>query len=354
MQTFKRAGTLLCSLLIFIALNLGMSFALRPYSGSGSEMWRGFKDKGSLDMVYTGTSFCLSDIDPAAVDEITGLKSYNMGTNMQSLQSSYLALQQAIERGGITKAVVGIDPEIMEMGRADNFRAEACFVRNLSDTLPLPQKVSEGLGFVASRDFIGTPTSVLYFFPWTYDRVSDVPGNIKEKLSGQILDMTDHRDENGFYGSDEVYGQGRNFVDLDNVAAWNDEADDLYDVEMRQENFDTLKDMAKLCSERGVELYVIAFPTTQTLSCYKLDSYKDYGDRIRDMLSGYGFEYYDYNLAREEYVDVFNLEIYRDNGHLNNRGAAQFSKALGTMIKRHENGEDVGDMFHELPAYDGN
>jgi hypothetical protein len=331
-----------------------MSFALRPYSGSGSEMWRGFKDKGSIDMVYTGTSFCLSDIDPAAVDEITGLKSYNMGTNMQSLQSSSLALRQAIERGGITKAVVGIDPEIMEMGRADNFRAEACFVRNLSDTLPLPGRISAGFDFVTSGDFIGTPTSVLYFFPWTYDRVSAVPLNIREKLSGQILDQEGHRDENGFNGSDEVYGEGRNFVDLTNVVDWNDEADDLYDVDMLEANLETLEDMARLCKEHDVELFVISFPTTQALSIYKLDSYRDFGDRIRELLSGYGYGYYDYNLAKEEYVDVFNLEIYRDNGHLNNSGAEQFSKALGTMIKRHEKGEDVGDMFHELPAYDGN
>jgi hypothetical protein len=339
---------------LFIILNLGLSFALRPFSGSGSEMWKGFADKGKLDMVYTGTSFCLCDIDPKLVDEVTGLRSYNMGTNMQSIQSSYTAIKQAIDRGGITRAIVGIDPEIMEMSRQDNFRAEACFVKNLSDTLPDLQRPLVDAGFVASSDFIGTPSSVLYYFPWTYDRVSNVTVNIKEKLKGQILDMTDHRDENGYYGSAERYGEGRNFVDLTNLVDWNNEADDLYDVNMLPENLDTLEDIARLCKQNDVELFVIAFPTTQTLSCYNLESYRSYSDTLKEMLTDYGYGYYDYNLAKEEYVDVFNLENYRDNGHMNYQGTEQFSKALGIMVNKYEAGEDVSEMFYELPAYKGN
>lgn len=350
MQTFRKFLGPLCFVLAFILISLGFSFVLRPYSGSGSEMWQGFVRKGSLDMVYTGTSFCLCDIDPAIVDEETGLKSYNMGTNMQSIQSSYTAIKQAIKRGGITRAIVGIDPEIMEMDRADNFRAEACFVRNLSDTLPLPQKLPADTAFVTSSDFIGTPTSVLYYVPWTYDRVSNISGNIREKLAGKILDETDHRDENGHYGSDEIYGEGRNFVDLTNVIEWNETADNLYDIDILDDNLKTLEDIARLCQKNDVELFVIAFPTTQALSIYKLDSYRDYTNTIREMLSSYGVGYYDYNLAREEYVDVFNLENYRDNGHMNNQGTAEFSKALGIMVNKYENGEDVGSMFYDLPA----
>ena len=354
MQTFKKYGPFLCFLIVFLVINLGLSFALRPYSGSGSEMWRGFADKGQIDMVYTGTSFCLCDIDPAQVDAETGLKSYNMGTNMQSIQSSYIALKEAIERGGITRAIVGIDPEIMEMDRQDNFRAEACFVRNLSDTLPVAGRVKVGASFVASKDFIGTPFSVFYYFPWTYYRVSNVPNNIREKMQGQILDMTDHRDENGHYGSDDLYGEGRHFLDLSSVVAWNNEVDDLYYINVRQDNLDTLEAMAKLCKDNNVELFVIAFPTTQALSIYRLDSYTDYTNTVKELLSGYGYEFYDYTLAKEEYVDVFNLEIYRDNGHLNNVGTEQFSKALGIMVNKFEAGEDVKEMFYDLPVYEGN
>ncbi|MCR5404050.1 MAG: hypothetical protein K6E91_09590, partial [Butyrivibrio sp.] len=266
MQTFKKYRGILCFALAFILIDMCFSFVLRPYRGSGAEMWQGFAKKVPLDMVYTGTSFCLCDIDPALVDEKTGLKSYNMGTNMQSIQSSYIAIKEAIERGGITRAIVGIDPEIMEMDRASNFRAEACFVRNLSDTLPLSKRAAAGISFVTKPDFIGTPTSVLYYIPWTYDRVSDISGNVSEKMSGQILDMTDHRDENGHYGSDEIYGEGRNFVDLTNVVEWNNTAESLYDINVLQVNLDTLEDIAKLCKNNNVELFVIAFPTTQALS----------------------------------------------------------------------------------------
>jgi hypothetical protein len=34
---------------------------------------------------------------------------------------------------------------------------------------------------------------------------------------------------------------------------------------------------------------------------------------------------------------------------MNNAGSAQFSKALGIMINKSENGEDVDSMFNVLP-----
>ncbi len=349
MRISKKIGACLCFIIIFILIILCFSFALRPYSGSGSEMWQGFARKAPIDLIYTGTSFCLCDVNPALVDEQTGLKSFNMGTNMQSIQSSYIALQQAIKRGGITKAVVGVDPEIMEMDRQSNFRAEACFVRNLSDTLPLTQRPGVDLSFVTSKDFIGTPTSVLYYVPWTYDRVSNISGNIKEKLQNQILDATDHRDENGYYGSDEIFGEGRNQVDITNVLEWNEKNDDLYDIEIVKYNLTTLEDIAKLCQKENIELYVIAYPTTQALAIYNLESYKAFSDTIKETLSPYGYTYHDFNLIKPEYVDITELSLFRDNGHMNNAGSAQFSKALGIMINKSENGEDVDSMFNVLP-----
>ena len=189
-------------IIVFILINAALSIVLRPYSGSGSEMWKGFDKKAEIDVIYTGSSLCLCDIDPSFVDKVTGLSSYNMGTNMQSIQSSYFAIKKAHEEKNIRAAVLLVDPDTLEMERTDNQRAEQCFYRNYSDTKPLVTRIKTDIEFVTDPQFIKKSGSLSYFFPWTYDRTSAIGTNIREKINDTILDETNHRDENGFNGSD--------------------------------------------------------------------------------------------------------------------------------------------------------
>ena len=46
--------------------------------------------------------------------------------------------------------------------------------------------------------------------------------------------------------SDEIYGEGRHFIDLTSLVQWNNEVDDLYYINVQKDNLDTLEDMAKL------------------------------------------------------------------------------------------------------------
>ncbi len=348
MRISNKWARIVFALALFILVNMAFSYVLRPYSGSGNEMWEGFFSKDKIDMVYTGSSQCLCDINPVKVDEVTGLASYNMGTNMQSLQSSYIALKEAIKQKNISSAVVIIDQDVLEMNRSDNFRAEQCFSRNLSDNLPLLDRIRVDAGFMTDKDFFLKPYSLSYLFPWTYDRTSNIRLNINEKRSNQILDATDHRDENGFYGSDEVCDSSSWQATLEDAKKWSLEAGDLHVLEKNDDNMSVVLDIADMCSQNNVTLYVITVPARSTFTFYDYDGYIAADSYIRENLEPKGVHYYDFNFLKDEYFERLSADNYRDDSHMNTNGANAFSKVLGDVINKLKNNEDVSNMFYDI------
>ncbi|WP_026488242.1 hypothetical protein [Butyrivibrio sp. XBB1001] len=334
-------------LALFLAGNAALSFALRPYSGSGAEMWRGFNKKSDVDMVFVGSSQCVCDINPAVVDEVTGLSSYNMGTNMQSIQSSFIAIKEAVNRKNVKSVVLLIDPQTLEMERGSNFRAEQCFVRNLSDTLPVYDRFRT-MSIVFDSDFFTKPYSISYFFPWTYDRSSSIGLNIKEKIEGRVLNPDEHRDENGYSPSDVVYSTDFVQSGIEKAKEWSLEHTDLHVLKTIPENLETLKDIASFCNNQGVKLYVVSPPALNNFTYYDYFGYVEFTETVRDTLSEYGLQYYDLALLKDEYFETLSLGNYRDIGHMNNTGSTTFSKIIGNFILDSDKDKDISYMFKEL------
>ena len=343
----KQIGIIILFLVIFLLGNAVLSFVLRPFSGSGTEMWKEFNAKEDLEVVFVGSSQCLCDIDPSVTDKYVG-NSYNMGTNMQSIQSSFIAIKEAVNRKKVSKVVLLIDPETMEMERNSNFRAEQCFVRNLSDILPIYDRFRATLSFVFSRDFFGKPYSVSYFFPWTYDRTSNVALNIKEKIQGQVLDMEGHRDENGYLPSDEVYETDYVPISFEEAKEWSLSHDNVHVLEPCAENIETLRDIAAFCQRKGVQLTVISVPALNTFSYYDYEGYVKFNEQITAILAEFGLGYYDLSLVKDEYYKTLNKSDYRDIGHMNNEGSAKFSKFVGHLVMAVSTDTDVSGWFKEL------
>lgn len=348
MRISKSLMSIIAFLVLFSIGNAVLSFVLRPFSGPGKEMWDGLNAKDNLDMVFVGSSQCMCDINPEIVQENTGLISYNMGTNMQSIQSSYIAIKEAVNRKNVGTVVLLIDPETMEMKRSDNFRAEQCFMRNLSDTLPIYTRFRTTLEFMCSEDFFAKPYSISYLVPWTYDRTSNISLNLKEKINGQILDTEGHRDENGYSPSDVVYSIDVEQTRAEDAMKWSLEAGDLHVLSPNRDNLDTLEDIAQFCHEKNVTLYVVTVPALNTFTYYDYFAYVEFTEAIKETLLKYGLTYYDFNLIKEEYFDTIYVPNYRDIGHMNNDGSTAFSGVMGTFLNKTMAGEDVTYLFKDL------
>lgn len=54
-------------------------------------------------------------------------------------------------------------------------------------------------------------------------------------------------------------------------------------------------------------------------------AYDDYIDEVNKIVEEYGVEYFDFNLAKEEFFPIQNVTLFRDKQHLNTKGAEIFT-----------------------------
>ncbi len=335
-------------LTVLILLNSILSWLLEPYLGSSEEMWRNYRTRSQTDTVFTGTSLCLQGINPAVLDETHAGHSYNMATNMQSLANSRDAIQTAIHEDHIRNAFLVIDHEILDLDRSDNFRADQSYWHAKAITEPgIRKRLADDLTFMTSPSFFGKPASLTYLTPWVYNRTASLSLNLKEKLSGRILQTEGHRTAQGFLPSQEVLSPDFSFITWDEAAEWDETAVSLQDLSISAENVEEMEKLRDLCAKNHVTLTVIIVPYPNWLSVYRLDDYLAADRQIAGIFAEDGFDFYDFNLILPEYFDPSGNENYSDVGHMNEKGADRFSSFLGTFLNARESGEDVRSWFRK-------
>lgn len=317
-------------LVLFLLGNMVLNYVLTPYSGSSYEMWR-YYTEASPEMIYTGSSQCLCGIDPETMDAALGTVSYNMGTNMQSFRSAYCVIRAAVEEKGVKKVVLCVDDEITELVRNDNFRADASFQRARNATAGGFIACKESAEFLLDEPVLMHTGSINFFFPWTYDRVTGIGQNLREKRDGRIYGESGHRLSNGREPSDAILEPNFEAVKRENAKEWNEEAEALETLSLSDDSRKELKKIAAYCKENDVELVPITMPYPTALNLYSLASYKETVRDLTDLFASYGYDYRNFNLAKPS---CYEMEItdYKDNGHLNTSGAVKFSNMLAEYL----------------------
>lgn len=319
---------------LFLLGNILLNYVLTPFRGSSFEMWNYYKESAP-QMIYTGSSQCLCGIDPETVDEKLGTVSYNMGTNMQSFRSAYVVIRAAVEEKGVKKVVLCVDDEITELNRSDNFRADASFQRARNKSANLSTTVKETAEFLFDEPVLMHTGSINFFFPWTYDRVTGIAQNLKEKRDKQIYGESGHRIASGREPSEDILVPNFTVITREDASAWEQEADELETLLLSDDSRKELIKIAEYCQKNGVELIPITMPYTTELNLYTISSYKQTVRDLTDLFAAYGFEYHNFNLAKPGYYEVV-IEDYKDNGHLNTDGALKFSKMLAEYLGKTE------------------
>ena len=329
--SFRRCACVLrkslCLLVCLFLLNGILSFLMEPYLGPSEEMWRSYRSCEELDTVFVGTSQCLQGINPSTLDRICGSSSCNMATNMQSLANSRDAIAAAIRDHHIQNAVLVIDHEILDLDRSDNFRADQSYWHAKAVTEPsVSARLLDDLTFMTSPAFFGKPASLTYLTPWVYNRTSSLSQNLKEKISGTILDTEGHRTARGFLPSAEELSPEFEFITWEEAEEWDKTAVSLKDLSISEENKEELA---------GIR---------------PLENYLETDAEIASLFAEAGFEFYDFNLILPEYFDPSGNENYSDVGHMNERGAERFSAFFGEFLKARSSGKEVQAWFRTPPA----
>lgn len=340
----RKSLTFLLLLAALITTNCLLCFLIEPYRSSSEEMWRGYAAFGDMDTVYAGTSQALSGIIPEDVDETSGSRSYNMGTNMQSLHDSKIAIQKAYNDHKIRRAVLVIDLEVLGTERSANFRADESFYHAKGKMEAFPQRAADAFSFITSDAFFGKPASLTYFMPWIYNRSTDVRLNVREKMQRTVLNPEGHRTATGFEPSKEVVNQSIHFVSWEEADSWDQTATAFHSLTLTQDNREELLEICRFCKDHQIDLIPVVLPSLNFLNIYRAKDYLAMKDTLTQLFRAEGFDYYDFNCIDASLLSVASTQ-YKDVGHMNTEGAAVFSKFLGKFLLKRESGTDLAGYF---------
>ena len=280
-----------------------------------------------VDDIYLGTSHGKININPSAMQEVSGRTGHNMANGGEYPIDAYYLVKLMVEKGTKPKRVVYVTTgEYFTLQKEEGnnyllFYHEFPFSRT---------KLEYFFSCVADCNI----RTVL--FPWYEYPLSTELGMIKtnlgQKLTGSYdLDIlrSDAQEyhEDGYIERYPVDPSTFKFPSYESFSREN----------LIEENLEWIRRLIRLCRDEDIEFVSIATPTAApTLEKYA-DSYTQAGAFFSDFYQEQGVKYIDFN--SEEYYDLFTHKVnaYTDlDGHMHGDAARDFSKVLARVL----DGED--------------
>lgn len=335
MHSFKWLRVILF-LGICMILTVLLNYALIPPNTVRINL-HNLRNGTSYDTVFLGTSHGQYGIDPAFVDAAANKQSVSLCMADAYPDDMFYLLKLACETQKPDYVVYELDPSYW-MNEQRSGSTEIFFFREFP---PSFAKVAYFTDKISSLDFRST------LAPWSYYR----------NLYGSALEHSKVKQSEAYKNYDPSvltiptghYG-GRGFIYRDYVAG--EEKGDYNHIPWDQSKvklkalryFERLVD---LCREKDMELIVITTPVPQETWDHSKEEFEAAHTYFTRLLSGYGLEYYNFNLLKPELLDR-SIEGYWDyDGHMNGGMAGQFSTLLGTFLNDLYDGSlNTGDYFN--------
>ena len=337
--------------ILFILMNLLLSYFLVKANGPSEVMWKDFRKTEKIDTVYLGSSFSQMTFNPYIIDENTGWNSFNMGTPGQPLDQTKEALTAAIQEKHIKRAVLIFGIPSLEL--TQNANARATFARARNYGCSLLEKLRLDWNYVTNSENFNTEASLTYFFPWVYNGVDFEPKKIAENLKIRKESKDANASSKKVAGYMEYIGKGYAYSSgvFDYNTAAENNTKKAYSGKISDKAYKELEAMCKLCQENGVDLMVVNTPKAPyDIAAYGADDYFAINHKITGICSKYGADYYDFNLVKP---DLFSIcpEYLSNFEHLNKTGSEVFCNAFSKFVLSREAGEYMSQYFYSEDAY---
>lgn len=297
-----------------------------------------YQNSKNIDYLYLGPSHVYCDIKPSALDVINGRNNFNLGTSAQPLIASYYLLKEADKNHDLECVYVDLFFPYL-LGNNANWREPdelrtSWYVMNQMKTS------------VNKLDWIFHSTSPRYVYLSLFpsirnkDKILDFD-YLAEQLRGKSqADYWNYNDctayvDKGYYYTESI-------------------AEEFYYTTTREEAGDSLKlsedakeyliKIIEYCKENDIELTLFANPVSDWFIC-RTGGYDNYITQVKEIVSEYGLEYYDFNLCKEKYLDIGEHIYWRDDNHLNAYGAEIYTNFIGSFFQQLHCGKIENDEY---------
>ena len=282
----------------------------------------------NIDTLFLGSSHCFRAYDPQLFTELTGKNSFNLGSSSQNYDTSYYLLREAARYNDLKTVYLDMHYKFLFIDKQDRDLVQANII---SDYMRFSLNKLEFLLTTSETDEY---TNRFLPFRRNWQQLGDLSyiRSVWEKKQAES-----YRNYEPVALEDEYYA-GRGFVwsdaelNADEITWW----DNFTDVPEDMENdsgvtytLDYIERIVEFCREEGIRLVFVTAPSFDRY-LEEIGPYDLAHQYIQELADSYGIPYLDFNLCRDEYLNL-GQESYIDVDHLNGKGAAALTTLLSEL-----------------------
>lgn len=295
-------------------------------------MWKSFYEQDNINTIFLGSSHVFFDVDVNIVDEYIEGTSFDLSTSNQRIQESYYNLIEANQKYDIKNAFVELY-YIPSTGREGDYTATSAMKNSWVNTDYMQTGFARLQGIWNMNDmehlieaFMPYVRYRAYLFDWDF-----IKSKHDIKTSEDYKNFRYHEDftDNGFF---EVNLESRGFWystrALKELTTTQSRTPESMCITEDAEKY--LLKIIEYCERKDINLVLFVSPIYE-VQVISTEGYDVYVDSIRSITEKYQVTFFDFNLIREEYLEL-NPEDCYDIGHLNSQGAGKFTRVFMDIL----------------------
>lgn len=398
----QRFVGVLAGLLIFLLLCGKLNYMYVTYDAWFDILFDSYYKQENIDNLFVGSSHVYCDVDPRLLDDINGKNNFNMASAGQRWDSNYYLLKDAIENHDIENVYLecyylcGTEyPKFTDsaaaggaaagvIADAGDTNAKATANANAQETLVLgadgstyTNRAFEVMDYIEDEDNFTRPWQITYemkpslnkyalllhsankdymmetLFPFVRYRTNVfdwdvVKTNIETKNSDAYKNHTYSAKqwdadgtpytveylEKGFFRTEgKLLDQEKKFLATRDLSQYG-----IGDVSEKY-----IRKCIELCKDNDIPVKLFVSPIYDLKLISTID-YDAYVSELQQIADDCNIELYDFNLIKDDYLDIKNGDYFYDMGHLNETGASIFTPVLWDVMT--SSVKDNADKFY--------
>lgn len=313
-------------------------------------LWHNFyNDDGKIENLYLGSSHVYTGLNPYLLDEMTGQYNFNLASPDQVLNGTFYLLKEADRNNNLSHVYVELfymccTKDSSDMGTD---MIEERYYRNWQNTDRMKSSLNK-LEYMVSM--AGMDKWVNVFFPFTRyrEKLGDTD-YLKQTVTSKQADAYRayeyHKDYDDGNGYDEYRKQGyfystRVFQDAERLFP---QTRVLTQNPIGEISEEYLRKVIAYCQKRDIPITLFCVPIDDLRLISTVD-YDAFVKQVREIAGENNVDFYDFNLAKEEYLPIHSGGYFKDIHHLNHIGSEMFTAFFHKVVSG--NAEDSKKYFY--------
>lgn len=322
---------------IFYLLNSALAFVLRNDVNSYARlMFVELHQQKNIDVMICGASHVSHGLYPELADSILNKNTFCAGTPQQSIDGTYAIIREAAEQCPVKDVYLEMD---FAPARPDVFKER----KGLKSTYLVSNYLkNKRVKFDYLLHASGAGLYLNSLMPLGKEKFIsvnpvDVAKILKSKINGDYYKAT-------YSLAEDYVGKGCVMKSkfIPNGSYCSEVEKPIPVSEITDDYKNTVKKIASYCKEKELNLIFFSMPCSDYYLAEK-GNYEEYYEWVKNFTASMGYDYFDFNLCREDFFLLEDCD-FEDDNHLSKTGIEKFTKAFCEFFY---GGHAKSECFHE-------